>query len=283
MSIKRKIKSGIRSLILMTKEEKLYPVPQVINASDLLKGKVALITGGTGGIGCAIAKSYLDVGCKVVLCGTNQCKIDNCIQKLGYPKENLQGLVLNVLDVSSLYEKIEQGAALFSENRIDILVNSAGVTAHSGFMDMTEKEYDSIMDINAKGTFFMSQKMSDYMINKGIKGHILNITSASALRPAWTAYQMSKWAVRGFTVGLADVLLPYGITVNAIAPGPVATPMLGKREGDSISNPEQVSGRYAMPGEIASMATILVSDMGKLVVGDTIYMTGGSGIIDLKH
>ena len=81
---------------------------------------------------------------------------------------------------------------------------------HISFLNMTEKEYESIMDINAKGTFFMSQAVGRYMIEKSIKGHILNITSSSALRPAWTAYEMSKWAVKGFTLGLADALLPYG-------------------------------------------------------------------------
>ncbi len=282
MSLKKKIKNGIHSVINMTKEEKLYPIPQPTNVQQLLVGKVALITGGTGGIGFAIAEAFIEAGCKVIICGTNENKLHICVNKINRGGV-LHGLVLNVLDVDSMPAKIEQAAAVFPENRIDILVNSAGVVAHSSFSNMTEKEYDSIMDINAKGTFFMSQAMSQYMIEKGIKGHILNVTSSSALRPAWTAYQMSKWAVRGFTIGLADALLPYGIIVNAIAPGPVATPMLGKQEGDSISNPEQPSGRYAVPSEIASMAVMLVSDMGNLVVGDTVYMTGGSGLIDLKH
>lgn len=190
---------------------------------------------------------------------------------------------MNVLEVASLPGKVKEAAALYPENRIDILVNSAGMVAHHSFADMTEAEYDSIMDINAKGTFFMSQAVSKHMIEKNIKGHILNVTPSSALRPAWTPYQMSKWAVRGFTMGLADVLLPYGIIVNAIAPGPVATPMLVKNEGDTISNPEQPSRRYAMPSEISAQAVFMVSDMGNLIVGDTVYMTGGSGVIDLKH
>ena len=121
------------------------------------------------------------------------------------------------------------------------------------------------------------------MIARRIKGHILNVSSASALRPAWTPYHISKWAIKGFTVGLAEKLLPHGIIVNAIAPGPVATGMLGKKEGDSIEMPSQPSGRYALPEEIASMAAYLVSDLGNLIVGDTIYMTGGSGIISLHH
>lgn len=192
-------------------------------------------------------------------------------------------IVLNVLDVKSMPDKVRSAAIIFPENRIDILVNSAGLVAHADFARMTEAEYDGIMDVNAKGTYFMSQAVSQLMIEKKMKGHILNVTSSSALRPAWTPYQMSKWAVRGLTLGLADVLLPYGIIVNAIAPGPVATPMLGKTEGDYIGMIDQPSGRYAMPSEIASLAVFMVSDMGNLIVGDTYYMTGGSGTISLHH
>ena len=175
--------------------------------------------------------------------------------------------------------RIRSAAELFPENRIDILVNCAGVINHSRFEEISEEEYDSIMDINTKGTFFMCQAMGKFMIDRHIKGHILNVSSSSALRPAWTPYQMSKWAVRGFTLGLADTLLPYGIIVNAIAPGPVATKMLGKSETDNIDNPSCPIGRYALPGEIASLATFMVSDLGDMIVGDTFYMTGGSGTI----
>ena len=80
---------------------------------------------------------------------------------------------------------------------------------------------------------------------------------------------------------MADKLLPYGIIVNAIAPGPVATAMLSKHEGDSIYHENCPAGRYAMPSEIAALATFMVSDMGELIVGDTFYMTGGSGTITL--
>lgn len=174
-------------------------------------------------------------------------------------------------------------AASFPENRIDILVNSAGILNHTDFLEMSEDEYDRIMDINAKGTFFMSQAVAKHMIENRIKGHILNLSSSSSLRPAWTPYQISKWAVRGMTLGMADRLLPYGIIVNAIAPGPVATPMLGKHEGDSIYNATCPAGRYAMPEEIARLATFMVSDLGDMIVGDTFYMTGGSGTISLHR
>lgn len=130
----------------------------------------------------------------------------------------------------------------------------------------------------------MSQATAKFMIENPIKGHILNVTSSSALRPAWAPYQMSKWAIRGLTVGMADVLMPYGIVVNVIAPGPTATPMLGKNErDDNIYHPTVPAGRYAVPSEIVALATFMVSDMGNMIVGDTFYMTGGSGTITLHR
>ena len=273
------VKKLIRNMIMIFKEEKKIPIPDPINAPELLKGKVALITGGSGGIGLAMAESFLKSGAKVIIAGTNEEKLRSCCEKIG--RGNLSYIVIDVKDVQTMPEKVKIAAAMFPENRIDILVNSAGVTSHSDFLDMSEQEYDSIMDINAKGTFFMSQVVAKYMIENLIKGHILNVTSSSALRPAWTPYHMSKWAVRGFTLGAADRLLPYGIVVNAIAPGPTATPMLGKKDGDNIYLPTTPTKRYAMPSEIAALATFMVSEMGDMIVGDTFYMTGGSGTITL--
>ncbi|MBQ8117269.1 MAG: SDR family oxidoreductase [Lachnospiraceae bacterium] len=177
--------------------------------------------------------------------------------------------------------KVKEASEIFGH--IDILVNAAGTNSHKDFLEVTEDEYDAVMNVNAKGTFFMSQAIAKYMIENNIKGHILNITSSSALRPAKTPYHMSKWAVRGLTLGTADRLLSHGIIVNALAPGPVATEMLGKQEEDSIYKEGQPSGRYAMPQEIANMAVMLVSEMGNIVVGDTLYATGGSGVISLHN
>ena len=278
MGVKTKIKNIIRFL----KAKEMVPICQPIDGQCLLEGKTALITGGSGGIGFAVAKAFLQQGCEVIIAGTNEQKLSRYCEKLsGGGKAHY--IVIDVTDVNTMPEKVRLAADMSSTGRIDILVNSAGLVSHSDFYHMTENEYDSIMDVNAKGTYFMSQAVGKLMIEKKTKGHILNVTSSSALRPAWTPYQMSKWAVRGLTLGLADALLPYGIVVNAIAPGPVATPMLGKFEGDSIYNETSPSGRYAMPEEIALLAVFMVSDMGDLIVGDTFYMTGGSGTITLHH
>lgn len=280
MGVKTKLKNAVHTLIQMGKEEKIQPIIVPVEKEKLLDGKVALITGGTSGIGLAVAQAFQNAGAKVIITGTNQQKLEVALKKMG---RRGKGLLIDVRDTEHLPDKVKEAEALFEENRIDILVNSAGVVVKHDFWGIDEKEYDRIMDTNAKGTFFMSQAVGKAMIEKQIKGHILNVTSSSALRPAWTPYQMSKWAVRGLTLGLADTLLPYGIVVNAIAPGPTATPMLGKTEGSSISEPNNPSKRYAMPEEIASMAVYMVSDAGRMIVGDTVYMTGGSGTITLHH
>lgn len=281
MGVKQKIKNTIHTLILMYKEEIIKPIIVPTDKDKLLDGKVALVTGGSSGIGFEIAKAFQNSGAKVIIAGTNKDKIDVALSKIG--GGTAKGITIDIKNVKILPEKIELAAELFPEKKIDILVNSAGVAAKHDFWNISEEEYDLIMDTNAKGTFFMSKAVGQYMIEKKLKGHILNVSSSSALRPAWTPYQMSKWELKGLTMGLADILLPYGIVVNAIAPGPTATPMLGKNEEDSIYEQCNPSGRYTIPQEIASLAVFMVSNAGDMIVGDTFYMTGGSGTISLHR
>lgn len=280
MGLKKKLINTIKKIAALSKEEKIVPVLTPVKDEMLFSSKIALITGGSSGIGLSIAENLISKGCKVIIAGTNESKLEIAAQKLG---GNTKTIVINVTDTDSLHDKVQEAAKLYDDNRIDILINCAGKIAHSDFLQMRESEYNAVMDTNAKGTYFMCQAVSRFMIEKKIRGHILNISSASALRPAWSPYHISKWAVRGMTLGLAEQLLPYGIVVNAIAPGPVATPMLGKKEGDTIYHPSNPAGRYAMPNEIAELAAFMVSDMGNLIVGDTYYITGGGGTIDLQN
>lgn len=283
MKLQKKIKTWMHKIIMMTKEEKIRPIIVPTDKEKLLKGKVALITGGSSGIGLAMAKAFMDSGAKVIIAGTSETKLLSALNILKEREGTSEGLIINVRNVETLADKVKEAAALFEENRIDILVNSAGVVTKHNFWNTDETEYDQIMETNAKGTFFMSQLVGKFMIDNGIKGHILNVTSSSALRPAWTPYQMSKWAVKGLTLGLADMMIPHGIVVNAIAPGPTATPMLGRKDCDNIYEPYTPSRRYAMPEELASLAVFMVSGAGDMIVGDTFYMTGGSGTITLHH
>ena len=161
--------------------------------------------------------------------------------------------------------------------KIDILVNNAGV-GNGVWGKTSEEEYDNVMETNLKGLFFLTDKVAHYMIDKGIKGNILNVCSSSSLRPANSAYCLSKWGLRGLTEGLAKTLIPYNIVVNGIAPGPTATPLMGKENTDDLYNEFQPNKRYALPEEIASMAVIYVSNMGRSIVGDIAYMTGGCAV-----
>ena len=270
MSIKKKIKK------LVFKYFKKNTVPVLVNHNKMLENKIAMITGGDSGIGYAIAEEFIKNGCKVIICGRNKNKLEKCIEKLG---DNSRYIVLDVTNVKKIKSTIDEAIQLFDEKRIDILVNSAGVGVKNNFFEINEEEYDLIMNVNTKGTFFMTREMSNYMIENNIEGHILNVSSSSALRPAWTPYEMSKWSIKGFTLGAADTLSEYGITVNAIAPGPTATPMLNVKDGDNISIDTNLVGRYAMPNEIASLAVYMCSEMGRMIVGDTFYITGGAGNI----
>lgn len=272
------VKSVVKNIFSGIKRKQMIPIYTQIDSTCVLEDKIALITGGSGGIGMAIANEFILSGCKVIIVGTNEEKLKNCCYKLG---EKSRYIVGDISDIGEIKHIVEASIKLFDEERIDILVNAAGVHSNHTFFDVTEEEYDNIMNVNLKGTFFICQEVSRYMIKSNIKGHILNISSASAMRPANTPYKLSKWGIKGFTVGLADKLLPYGIVVNAIAPGPVATEMLGKNADGDISMPSNPSGRYSTPKEIASLAKFMVSDTGNLIVGDTFYMTGGSGIISL--
>ena len=275
------IKRAIKKLIMLFKQEKLVSVIKQVPNTKLLEGKIALITGGSSGIGFAIAEALIESGAKVIICRRNQKKLEASVERLNLHDNRAKGLVCDVSDIISLPDKVKEASELFGESRIDILVNSAGVISKHDFWKTDENDFDSLMDINAKGTFFMSQAVAKFMIDKKIEGHILNVSSSSALRPAWTPYQMSKWAIKGFTLGLADLLLPYGIVVNAIAPGQTATPIFGKDSDGNIYNANVVGKRYILPEEIASLAVFMVSGMGDMIVGDTFYMTGGSGLISL--
>lgn len=277
MSLKEKIKKGIKFL----KRKEYIPIEKMVYNENLLEGKIALITGGSSGIGLEIAKSFLKCNCKVIIASSNEKKLKKICEQIDDVK--LKYLVIDVTDIKNMKEKVKTAFSLFEENKIDILVNSAGVVAQHDFFNTTEEDFDNIMSINMKGTFFMSKFVSELMIKNNIKGHILNLSSSSAIRPAWTPYQMSKWSIRGLTLGLADMLIKYGIVVNSIAPGPTATPMLGKQKGDTIYNETNPSGRYVTTDEVANLAIFMVSGLGNMIVGDTFYITGGSGTISYHN
>ena len=259
---------------------------QVVNLApnELLKGRVALITGGTSGIGFHMAEAFLRSGAAVIVTGRSEERLLRACSDL---RENnicegrLFSLVWDNTQVECFEERLQTAlnkVKACGYSYIDILVNNAGVLGAS-MPNAREEEFDRVIDTNLKGVFFLSQLFGKYMKENKITGNILNVGSSSCLRPAISAYTLSKWGIRGLTLGLAKSLAPYGITVNGIAPGPTATPMLLKDDLNNITNNGNPIGRYALPEEIANMAVILVSHMGQTIVGDMVYMTGGVGLI----
>lgn len=276
----RVVKHALKSFIELVKVKKIVPIQHPVDNKNMLSGKVALITGGSGGIGYAIAKSFLESGCKVIIAGTNELKLQKCVSELGI---GARFVVLDINHVENISNQIDTAINLFG--KIDILVNSAGVHSTkmmTNFFNITEKEYDYIIGVNLKGTYFVTQIISNYMIRNKIKGHILNISSSTGAEPAWSPYRLSKLGLEGLTKGLAQVLTKHNIIVNGIAPGSTATGLLGYTKGDSIYTSDNEIERYVMPDEIASYAKILVSELGDMVIGSTLYISGGRGTYDIR-
>lgn len=288
----RKINMGIKKLLIKTytgvrgifRKKPPHIVANIVTLAPnaLLEGRCALITGGTAGIGFAIANAMLQSGAAVVFTGRSEERCAAAAKQLTACDSTREGRVFyQVMDVreteafsahlSAIEEKI-------GNRKIDILCNNAGVQG-ARFGNAREADFDSVMNTNYKGPFFLSQLMARYMIDRHIEGNILNIASVSANRPTGGAYALSKAAMKEFTMGLAKFLIPHGIVVNGIAPGPTATPMMGKDKDASLYHPTSPMGRYATPEEIANMAVILTSGIGRTVVGDLVYMGGGAGVI----
>lgn len=148
-----KIKKVLMSLVSILKWEKKIPIVSIKASNNLLDGKVALVTGGSGGIGMAIAKSLIDSGCKVIIAGTNEQKLKQSIEIL---QNDAKYVILNMNDISSFRDKINSVVSIFGH--IELFVNSAGVHSENfDFWNMTECEYDRVMDINLKGVYFFAQ------------------------------------------------------------------------------------------------------------------------------
>lgn len=277
----RRIKSCVRRLVQFF--ARIFGHKTLVNVVELsqnhlLDGRCALVTGGTGGIGRTIAVGYLKSGSKVIIAGRDEARLlttkDSIL--LEYPEfeSKIDFCVMDIADASSLRTSFDK---LVCKHKIDILVNNAGVSGKGNLLNITEEEFENVIRTNLEGTVLLSQVVAKYMIQNKVKGNILNISSSSSVRPAITPYMISKWGLNGFTLGLAKSLIKYDIVVNALAPGPTAAGMI-KLQDNNIHNFANPSGRYLLPEEVANLAVILVSGLGRMIVGDTIYATGGSGI-----
>lgn len=258
-----------------------------VRQEDLLERRFAFITGGTSGIGLAIAKAFINAGASVAIAARNEEKLDLAIGELSALLREGQRVAKVKIDCTNTesFEKIITSAEKDIQCEcFDILVNNAG-TGGGMWGSCNYSDFDKVMNTNLRSAFFLSHEFAKRMRSHKKSGNILNIVSSSGIRPANSAYMLSKWGLRGLTVGLAKTLIKYGIVVNGIAPGPTATPMLNT-DSDNVYLPSNPTGRFALPEEIANFAVMLCSEAGRMIVGDIVYMTGGSGITtfdDIKY
>lgn len=250
--------------------------------NELLKDRVILITGGSGGIGYSIAKTLLDSGAFVIITGRNQEKLESASKRLS-DESKTSNIICQAFDNSdylefdSFFEKLLVKLSSLGINKIDALVNNAGINSNETFPNVSPEMFDKIITTNLKSVVFISQFFAKYMVTNKISGNILNINSVSSVRPNNTIYGVSKRGMLGLTMGMAKTLAPKGIVVNGIAPGPVATEMLGKENAQDISLYSSLLGRFIMPDEIANMALFLLSNMGRCMIGETVFMSAGAG------
>lgn len=243
----------------------------------MLKGKIAVVTGAGRGIGRAIALQFAEYGAKVVVNYRNSIAQ---VEELLTAIKNAGGDAFAVrADISKEEEaKSLIKAAVEHYGRVDILVNNAGITRDNLLMRMTEEEFDSVMDINLKGTFFCLKHAASVML-KQRSGRIINISSVVGLtgNVGQTNYAASKAGVIGMTKTAARELASRGITVNAVAPGFIQTDMTDVlpdkvKEENLVNIPLK---RFGTAGDIAAAVSFLASDTAGYITGQVLQVDGG--------
>ena len=243
----------------------------------VLEGKVAVITGGSSGIGLATAKLFQQAGAKIAISGRNQKSLDDAVRELA------EGVVAVRSDVSKLSD-LDTLFALVAKKlgRIDVLFANAGIARFAPLTDVSEDLYDETFDINVKGVFFTIQKAIPQMNDNG--SIILNTSFVNqAGVPTTSVYAASKAAVRSLARGVASELSARGIRVNVVSPGPISTPIYGKLglpketvEAFAANIVSQVPlKRFGKPEEVAQSALFLASNASSYVTGVELNVDGG--------
>lgn len=249
-----------------------------VRNEEALHGKTVLITGGSHGIGYAIARKFIDCGARVVITGRHQAALVEAVAALG--SDAVRSLVWDISDVASVEARIDETEALLGGG-IDILVNNAGVLLLDGFLDVSEENWDKTHAVNSRGLFFLTQALCRrWIAAERSPRKVIMVASTSGFLPDAYPYRLSKWDLVGLTQGLAVKLAKHDICVNGIAPGRVAGRMLGVEEAN-ISDAEIPMGRVALPEEIAELAFFLASDASNYVTGQTIICDGGRSLQDV--
>lgn len=244
----------------------------------MLKEKVAIITGGTRGIGYEIVRKFLMNGAKVALLGSRMETVNKAIEDL--KKENDSYDVLGFYpslekegEVSEAFKSVKE-----SFGHIDIVVNNAGISSATPLLNYTEEEYDKISNLNIKAVFICSKVAVDYL--KDTKGVILNTSSMVSIygQPSGVMYPASKFAINGLTKSLARELAPMGIRVNAVAPGIIETDMVRNLPKEVIEPLIKTIplGRIGKPEDVANAFVFLASDMASYITGEILQVDGAA-------
>ncbi len=248
-----------------------------------LDSKVAIITGADSGIGRAIAIQFAQEGAAVVV---NYAHAQDKAEQVRQIIEQNHGRALVIQADVSQYQQatglIAQAIEHF--NRLDIMVNNAGMEIHSSFLDVTEEQWDRVISVDLKGAFFCAQAAAREMVERQTTGRIINISSVheDLAMPQNAPYCCAKGGLRMMTRTISIELAPYNITVNNIAPGAVHTPI----DADVEADPEKMAAllkeiplhRMGQPEEIAKLALYLASDASAYVTGSTYVIDGGLSV-----
>jgi len=235
-----------------------------------LQGKVAVITGGSTGIGLAVARRFIAEGAYVFITGRRKKELDDAVAELGHNVTGVQGDVANLADLDHLYDTVK------AKGRIDILVANAGVGELAPLESVTEEHFDKIFSINVRGTLFTVQKALP-VLNDG--GSIILTGSVASAKgtPAFTVYGASKAALRNFVRGWTVELKDRRIRCNVLSPGPIATALVDGQPQKVIEMLASTipMGRPGEPDEVAKAALFLASDDSSFVTGIELFVDGG--------
>jgi NAD(P)-dependent dehydrogenase (short-subunit alcohol dehydrogenase family) len=235
-----------------------------------LQGKVAVITGGTTGIGLATAKLFVREGAYVFVTGRRQKELDEGVKAIGGNVSGVQGDVADLADLDRLYEAVK------AKGRIDILFANAGLAEFASLEDVTEEHFDRIFNINVKGALFTVQKALP-LLNDGASIILTGSVASVKGTPAFSVYGASKAAIRNFVRGWTVELKDRRIRSNVLSPGPIETPLVATQPQDAIAKIAATipMGRMGEPDEVARAALFLASDDSSFVTGIELFVDGG--------
>ncbi|WP_308230615.1 SDR family oxidoreductase [uncultured Prevotella sp.] len=251
-----------------------------VDEHEELKGKVAIITGGSGAIGRACAFRLAAEGAKVYVCGSRPTSAQPIVDEITTACKNAVAIQLNVLDAKSIQKTFEKIAA-DNNGHIDILVNSAGGSARgkaNNVVDQSVEVFDEILNINLRGAMICAKEAAKYMISNKY-GRIINITSVIGLqgKAGYSEYAASKGGSIAFVKSLAQELGRYGITVNGVAPGIVQR---GEVTMDAMERLGRTNwmGTYGKPEDISAVVNFLCKDEASFITGQNIAADGGRSL-----